>query len=69
MGNEQEELEAIVQWEKYDIVASMVTWWDDLHNWSAAMDGYKLFGRDRQGRRGSGLALCDREGFDCLELK
>ena len=32
------------------------------------MDGYKLFGRDRQGRRGHGVALYAREGFDSLEL-
>ena len=37
MGNIQEELEAIVQLENYDIVAIMETWWDDLHNWSDAM--------------------------------
>ncbi|GAB0203473.1 hypothetical protein GRJ2_002812900 [Grus japonensis] len=67
MGNKQEELEAIVQWENYDIVAIMETRWDDLHNWSAAMDGYKLFRRDRQGRRGGGVALCVG-CFDCLEL-
>ncbi|KAK4828864.1 hypothetical protein QYF61_000992 [Mycteria americana] len=41
---------------------------DDSHNWSAAMDGYKHFRRDRQGRRGSGVALYVRECFDCLEL-
>ncbi|KAK4814312.1 LOW QUALITY PROTEIN: hypothetical protein QYF61_014826 [Mycteria americana] len=46
----------------------METWWDDSHNGSVAMDGYKLFRRDRQGRRGSGVALCVRECFDCLEL-
>ena len=68
MGNKQEELEAIVQQENYDIVAIMETWWDDSHNWSAAMDGYKLFRRDRQGRRGGGVALYVRECFDCLEL-
>ena len=39
MGNKQEELEAIVQQENYDIVAITETWWDDSHNWSAAMDG------------------------------
>jgi len=32
------------------------------------MDGYKLFIRDRQGRRGGGVALCIRECFDCLDL-
>ncbi|KAK4828095.1 hypothetical protein QYF61_023457 [Mycteria americana] len=45
-GNKQEELEAIVQQENYDTVAITKTWWGDLHNWSAAMDGYKLFRRD-----------------------
>ncbi|GAB0206524.1 hypothetical protein GRJ2_003118000 [Grus japonensis] len=68
MGNKQEEVEAIVQQENYDIVAITETWWDDSHNWSAAMDGYKLFRRDRQGRRGGGVALYVRECFDCLEL-
>ncbi|KAK4826044.1 hypothetical protein QYF61_003943 [Mycteria americana] len=48
MGNKQEELEAVVHQENYDMVAITETWWDDLHNWSAAMDGYKLFRRDRR---------------------
>ncbi|PKU35646.1 egf-like repeat and discoidin i-like domain-containing protein 3 [Limosa lapponica baueri] len=47
MGNKQEELEAIVQQESYDVVTITETWWDNLHDWSAAMDGYKLFRRDR----------------------
>ncbi|GAB0203241.1 mitochondrial enolase superfamily member 1 [Grus japonensis] len=68
MGNKQEEPEAITHMENYDIVAITETWWDDSHNWSAAMDGYKLFRRDRQGRRGGGVALYVKECFDCLEL-
>jgi len=32
------------------------------------MDGYKLFRKDRQGRRGSGIALYIRECFGCLEF-
>ncbi|GAB0209357.1 maestro heat-like repeat-containing protein family member 7 [Grus japonensis] len=68
IGNKQEELEAIVQQENYDIVAITETRWDDLHNWAAAMDDYKLFRRDRQGRRGGEVALYVRECFDCLEL-
>ncbi|GAB0206747.1 hypothetical protein GRJ2_003140300 [Grus japonensis] len=67
-GNKQEELEAIVQQDSYDLVAITETWWDDSHDWSAAMDGYKLFRRDRQGRRGGGVALYVRECFDCIEL-
>ncbi|KAM9590859.1 uncharacterized protein ACIBXB_005907 [Morphnus guianensis] len=68
MGNKQEEQEAIVQQDRYDLVAITETWWDDSHDWSAAMDGYKLFRRDRQGKRGGGVALYVRECFDCTEL-
>jgi len=32
------------------------------------MDGHKLFRKDRQARRGSVVALCVREYFDCLEF-
>ena len=39
MGNKQEELEAIVWSESYDIVAIMETWWNDSHSWSAVTDG------------------------------
>ncbi|KAK4806641.1 hypothetical protein QYF61_021237 [Mycteria americana] len=68
MGNKQEELEAIAHQENYDMVAITETWWGDSHNWSAAMDGYKLFRRDRRGRRGGGVALYVRECLDSLEL-
>ncbi|PKU49676.1 mitochondrial fission process protein 1 [Limosa lapponica baueri] len=68
MGNKQEQLEAIVQQENYDIVAITETWWDDLHNWSTAANGYQLFRRDRQGRRGGGVALYVRDRLECLEV-
>ena len=32
------------------------------------MDDYKLFRRDRQGRRGGGVPLCIRECSDVVEL-
>jgi len=38
------------------------------YDWSAAMDGCKLFRRDRRGKRGSGVALNVRDCFDCIEL-
>ncbi|KAK4818289.1 hypothetical protein QYF61_010431 [Mycteria americana] len=53
MGNKHEELEVSAQQEIYYIVVITETWWDDSHNWSAAMDGYKLLRRDREGRRGN----------------
>jgi len=50
MGNKQEELEAIVEQDSYEMVAITETWWDDSHDWNAAMDGYKLFRSDSQDR-------------------
>ena len=57
MSNKQEELEAIVCSESYDIVAISETWWNYSHSWSAVMEGYRLFKRDRLGRKGGGVAL------------
>jgi len=47
MGNKQEEPEAIVQQDSYNLVTITETWWDDSHDWSAAMDGCKLLERDK----------------------
>ncbi|PKU29972.1 hypothetical protein llap_19725 [Limosa lapponica baueri] len=68
MGNKQDELEAIVQQDSYDVVTITETWWDDCHDQNAVVNGYKLFRRDRQGRRGGSVALYVRECFDCIEL-
>jgi len=43
MDNKQQEMEAVVQQDSYDMVTITETWWDDSHDWSAAMDGFKLF--------------------------
>jgi len=47
MGSKQEELEAIVLLESYDLIAITETWCDESHNWNVALDGYRLFRRDR----------------------
>lgn len=69
-GNKQEELEAqfLVLQENYDIGAFTETWWDDSHDWAAALDDYKLFRRDRQGRRGNGATLYVMACLDSLEI-
>jgi len=59
---------SIVQQDIYDLVAITETLWDDSYDWSAAMHGYKLFSRDRRGKRGSGVALYVRDCFGCIEL-
>ena len=63
MGNKQEELEAIVWQASYDLVAIMEMWWDHYHDWNAAMDGYKLFRKDRQGRRGAAITPGNATGL------
>ncbi|XP_053914607.1 hyccin isoform X2 [Cuculus canorus] len=68
MGNKKDELEAVVGQGDYDVIAITETWWDDSHNWTTAMLGYKLFRRDREGRKGGGVALYVKECFDTLEL-
>lgn len=30
----------------YDLITTIDTWWNNLHNWSGAMDGYRLFRKD-----------------------
>lgn len=56
-GNTQEKLETMVQLENCDLIAITETWWYELHNWSMAIGHYKIFIRDRQGRRAGGVAL------------
>jgi len=68
MGNKQDELEAIVQQDSYDLVAIAETRWDHSHDWSAVVDGYKVFRGDGRGRRDGGVALYVRDSFDCTEL-
>ena len=57
MGNKLEELEAIVWQTDCDLVVVSEAQWYCSHDWNVAMDGCKIFKRDRQGRRGSDVAL------------
>ncbi|PKU47773.1 nipped-b-like protein [Limosa lapponica baueri] len=69
MNNKQGELEAMMHQENYDIVAIAETWWDASHDWSATNEGYKLFRRDRQERRGGGVAAYVSECYESSEIK
>ncbi|PKU46688.1 hypothetical protein llap_3005 [Limosa lapponica baueri] len=68
MGNKPEELEATRLLESYDLLAITETWWDESHDWSEAIDGYRLFKRDRQGRSGGGIGLYIKQWTDCEKL-
>ncbi|XP_065409830.1 uncharacterized protein LOC135972960 isoform X1 [Chrysemys picta bellii] len=69
LGNKQGELEVLAQSGNYDAIGITETWWDNSHDWSTVMDGYKLFRKDRQGRKGVGVALYVREEYDCSDLR
>lgn len=57
-----------MQLENYYLIAIMETCWDKSHNQNAAVKGYKLFRRGRQGRRCGGVVLYVKKGTDCKEL-
>jgi len=65
---EKQELEATVLLESYDLAGITETWWDKSHDCSVAIDGYRLFRRDRQGRGGGGVALYVKKLIQCEEL-
>ena len=68
MGNKWEELETVAQFGKYDLIAITETWWDESHDWNTLIEDYRFFRRDRQARRGGGVALCVRKWINCEEL-
>ncbi|CAM5095768.1 unnamed protein product [Natator depressus] len=69
LGNKQGELEVLAQSKNYDVIGITETWWDNSHDWSTVVGGYKLFRKDRQGRKGGGVALYVREQYDGSELR
>jgi len=68
MGNKQEELEATMLLGSYDLTVLIETWWDESHDWSVAISGYRLFRRDRWGKTGEGVAFYIKKSIQCEEL-
>ncbi|PKU46901.1 rna-directed dna polymerase from mobile element jockey-like [Limosa lapponica baueri] len=58
-GNKQEDLEATMPQESYNLVAITETWWDKSHDWSVSINGYRLFRQDRPPDQGEPIV----EGF------
>ena len=50
------------------IIAITEMWWNDSHSWSALMEGYRLFRRDRLGRKGGGVDLYIKKDYECVEI-
>ena len=52
--NKEEELQACTWLQGYNVIGITEMWWNGSHNWNVGMDGYKLFRKDRQQKRGVG---------------
>ena len=63
MGNKQEELTLLLADTSPDIVGITETWWDEMHDWVVNIKGYRLYRRDRIGKRGGGMALYIKEEY------
>ncbi|PKU32392.1 rna-directed dna polymerase from mobile element jockey- hypothetical protein [Limosa lapponica baueri] len=68
LENKQEELELCIQSENYGIVKINETRWDNSHDWRIAMDMYRMFCKDGQGRGGGVIVLCVKENPECIEV-
>ncbi|GAB0182786.1 hypothetical protein GRJ2_000743900 [Grus japonensis] len=69
IGNKKEELQTCVCLQGCDLIGIRETWWDSSYDWSVGMVGYRLFRKDRQGRRGGGIALYTNDQLECMELR
>lgn len=58
----------MVQLENYDLITIMEKWWDELQDWNILIKDYKLFRKDRQGRRCGVVVLYVKKWIDCQEL-
>ncbi|GAB0176205.1 hypothetical protein GRJ2_000085700 [Grus japonensis] len=65
MGNKQEELETCARLQGCGLIGITK---DDSYDWSVGMEGYRLFRKDRQGRRGGGVALYVNDELECMVL-
>ena len=69
MRNKTDKLEVLAQSYSSYIIGISKTWWDESCGCWAAIDGYRLFRRDRQGRRDGWVAMYVEDGLDCVELQ
>lgn len=63
---EHEELELLVQPQSCYIIEITETWWASSCVLRIVMDGYRLFYKGRQGRRGGWVVLCVKENLGCV---
>lgn len=52
----------------FDLIGITEMWWNGSHDWTSAMERYRLFRTDRLRRRGRGVALYVREQLEYKEF-
>ena len=57
MPVQAKELQMCMCIQGYDVIGITEVWWDGSHDCNVGMDGYKLFRKDRQERKGGGVAF------------
>lgn len=65
MGNKQKELDMCTYLQGYDLIGIKEMWWGGSGDWTAGIEAYRLFKKNRQGRGGGGVAFYVME---CMEL-
>jgi len=65
MRSKQEEPKPSVCTHICDIIGNNGTWWNECPSWSAGIEDYSLSRRNGQGRQGGGVAVYERERFNC----
>lgn len=57
-----------MQIQNYDITGAVAKWWDNSNDGTSLMGGHKLCRKDRQRRRGGGIAFYVKEQSEHVEL-
>lgn len=68
MKDKQEEFKGLAQSWRFGISGITETCSSESCDWSASLDGYRLFREYKQGGRGEGVALYVTEGVEFVEL-
>lgn len=54
--------------ESYNLDSITESWWDEIQDWSVAIDDYKLFRRGRRGRGGGRVAIYIEKVIECSDV-
>ena len=68
MENKQDELELLIEQNKYDRIGIIETQQDEIHDWNV-IGGYNLFQRNRPSKKGVAAALYVKSTYTGEEIQ